>query len=172
MRKILQKRETAVTAARSVSTGATNALSAYAAFYGMGQANMNGFIAGLMSRSQAVTDAIQTLMAEAIQAARDTLGIQSPSRVFAQIGAYAADGYSLGFAERMNAAERLIQQRLNQSAKAAVIGLDEGRRESSSRTAGGGIHITQHVYANETSYAGQQREAARQLRVIARQIRG
>ncbi len=169
---ILQKRETAVTAARSVSTGAKNALSAYAAFYGMGQANMNGFIAGLMSRSQAVTDAIQTLMAEAIQAARDTLGIQSPSRVFAQIGAYAADGYSLGFAERMNAAERLIQQRLNQSAKAAVIGLDEGRRESSSRTAGGGIHITQHVYANETSYAGQQREAARQLRVIARQIRG
>ena len=166
------RQSTAVAVARDIAGGAAGALSLYSSFSQLGRSNMDGFIAGLRSRSQAVTTAITELMREAIQAARDTLGIKSPSRVFAQIGAYAAAGYGQGFSEQMAQVERMVQQRLHQSAKAAVIGLDEGRRETPGGTADGGIHITQHVYANETSYAGQQREAARQLRVIARRIRG
>ena len=39
----------------------------------------------------------------------------------------------------------------------------EGRQSTS-------VQVTQHIYANETSYAGQQREAARNFRLIAREM--
>ena len=43
----------------------------------------------------------------------------------------------------------------------AIKGDDGNSRKSS-------VHVTQNIYANETSYAGQQREAARNFRQIAR----
>ena len=42
---------------------------------------------------------------------------------------------------------------------------------SSIRSAGGAnVQVVQNIYANDTSYAGQQREAAKQMRLVAREV--
>ena len=43
-----------------------------------------------------------------------------------------------------------------------------GRVQRNERAAG--VQVVQNIYANETSYAQQQREAAKQFRMIAREV--
>ena len=39
-----------------------------------------------------------------------------------------------------------------------------------SKAAAGGVSVTQNIYANETSYTGQQKLAAREMRMLAREM--
>ena len=39
------------------------------------------------------------------------------------------------------------------------------------KSAGGAnVQVVQNIYASDTSYAGQQREAAKQMRLVAREV--
>ena len=38
------------------------------------------------------------------------------------------------------------------------------------RVGAGDVYVTQNIYANETNYAKQQREAAKQFKMIAREV--
>jgi hypothetical protein len=57
---------------------------------------INGLKAGIMSAAAGVVDAAKGVVADAIAAAKALLGIKSPSKVFAEMGAYAMQGFSLG----------------------------------------------------------------------------
>lgn len=140
----------------------------------MGQSNINGFIAGMESRLDAAKLSIATIMKAVIQAAKDALGQKSPSRVFQGIGINSAAGYEIGFTQRMDQAERLVAERLQRTATVPEWAFPAGARSAGALGGGTGgkLYLTQHVYANETSYAAQQREAARQFTVIARKMRG
>lgn len=162
---------TVTSRARTVALAAKGAMYQYSSFYAVGQNNMQGFIDGLNSKKGSVTGTMSTLMKAAIQAAKDALDQHSPSRVFQEIGAYSAMGYELGFAGRMEQAEKVIQERLLRTAQVPKTSGSETAAETRSHRETGAIQFTQYVYANETSYAGQQREAARQARLLARKVR-
>ncbi|OFV81990.1 MAG: hypothetical protein A2Y78_00200 [Acidobacteria bacterium RBG_13_68_16] len=55
-----------------------------------------GLVAGIQSGAGAVTSAVTGAVGGAISAAKRQLGIASPSKVFAQIGGYTAEGFAEG----------------------------------------------------------------------------
>lgn len=94
------------------------------------------------------------------------MDINSPSKVFARIGSYMAQGLGEGFAREMRDVESSIRRETSNAVPEFRSG--EGRD-----TRGGGtpsVEVVQNIYANETSYAEQQRQAARQFRQIAREV--
>ena len=84
----------------------------------------------------------------------------------ARIGSYMAQGLGDGFAREMRDVESSIRRETSNAVPEFRSG--EGRD-----TRGGGtpsVEVVQNIYANETSYAEQQRQAARQFRQIAREV--
>lgn len=57
---------------------------------------IDGLVNGITSGASRVTDAVRGLATNAIDSAREALGIASPSRVFEEIGGYTAEGYERG----------------------------------------------------------------------------
>ena len=57
---------------------------------------IDGLVGGITSGAERVTAAVRGLASDAITAARETLGIASPSRVFAEIGGHTAEGFERG----------------------------------------------------------------------------
>lgn len=62
----------------------------------IGTAIVDGITSGITSGYERVTGAVRGLADNAITAARETLGIASPSRVFAEIGGHTAEGFERG----------------------------------------------------------------------------
>ena len=74
-----------------------------------------------------------------------------------------------GFAREMQNVEKTIR-------RATASTVPEPQRPSGrisrNDNAARGVQVVQNIYANETSYAQQQREAAKQFRLIAREVMG
>lgn len=65
-------------------------------FKGIGLAIVNGLFEGIASAWGALVAQFRSLVALLPQVVKDRLGIRSPSRVFAQLGAHVASGFALG----------------------------------------------------------------------------
>ena len=63
---------------------------------GVGRDAVNGLIAGAAARRSALVSSFKALARAAIEAARQELGIASPSKVFMEIGRDTAKGFQLG----------------------------------------------------------------------------
>ena len=73
----------------------------------------------------------------------------------------------------MDNTERLVQERLRRLAvyPAGTLGsAAESAQESPARTTATGFQLVQNIYANETSYSAQQREAEKRFQQIARKL--
>ncbi len=104
------------------------------------------------------------MMRQIVRAVKDEMDISFPSKVFGGIGAYMAEGLGMDLAAKCRTIEKTIR-------KATCLhraGRAENRREASRSE--GGVQVVQNIYANEPSYAQQQREAAKQFRMIAREV--
>lgn len=73
-----------------------------AKFTGFGAMILDGLKNGILSRVQAVKDAISSAVSGIIEKAQGLLGIHSPSRVFMGIGDYTMQGMALGIAAANN----------------------------------------------------------------------
>lgn len=62
----------------------------------IGSAIVDGITSGITSGAERVTAAVRGLADNAITTAREALGIASPSRVFAEMGEFTAEGYERG----------------------------------------------------------------------------
>jgi hypothetical protein len=80
----------------AAEAGAGGAAEALHGLNAVGREAVNGMIAGAASRRGALVSAFQSLARAAVKAARDELGIASPSKVFQEIGLNAAKGFQLG----------------------------------------------------------------------------
>ena len=70
----------------------------------LGTGIVDGMIGGILSGAAGVVSAIQTVAGDAITAAKSTLGIASPSKVFAEIGGYTSLGFAKGANDNASAA--------------------------------------------------------------------
>ena len=78
---------------------------------------INGLISGVKAKAQSLIDAAKGVISDAIRAAKNLLGIKSPSRVFAEMGRYVDEGFVVGmqsYAGRVvNATEDLGRSAVN-----------------------------------------------------------
>ncbi|MCL2532416.1 MAG: hypothetical protein FWE40_09765 [Oscillospiraceae bacterium] len=139
---------------------------------------ITGLIGGVQSMAQNAVDAVRGVGQRIVSGVRGFFGINSPSTVFASIGKSLAEGIGEGFAGQAGNMAKQLQDTLSavpytmnvQSLHAAAQGLLMPAHGQLEPRAGGGFHVTQHIYANETSYATQQREAALNYKLLAREV--
>lgn len=65
-------------------------------FGAIGQSLMDGLVNGITSGAGAVMDAIRALASSMKDAIKGALGIASPSKVFAELGSFTAEGFAVG----------------------------------------------------------------------------
>lgn len=80
-------------------SGASGARGAYSAFYTAGSYMGEGLVSGLNSKLSAVRAAAASLANEAATATKAAVRVQSPSRVYMEIGAHMAEGMAIGIAD-------------------------------------------------------------------------
>ena len=84
----------------SVSTSFSDAISKARSFasdaVSVGQDLIMGFVKGVQAKAQALVDSVKDAVGNAIDGAKNLLGIHSPSRVFRQIGIYTDQGFAIG----------------------------------------------------------------------------
>ena len=134
-------------------------------FTAAGEDMVRGIWQGFQNMSGWLESRVRSMMREIVAAVEDEMQIASPSKVFAGIGAYMAQGIGEGFGREMRGVEKSIRKATDN----AVPDNDNPRPRRGDRPETR-FEVVQNIYANETSYAQQQREAARQFRMIAREV--
>lgn len=134
-------------------------------FTAAGEDMVRGIWQGFQNMSGWLESRVRAMMREIVAAVEDEMQIASPSKVFAGIGAYMAQGLGEGFGWEMRGVEKSIRKATDN----AVPDNDDPRPRKGGRPETR-FEVVQNIYANETSYAQQQREAARQFRMIAREV--
>lgn len=131
-----------------------------------GEDMVRGIWQGFQNMSGWLESRVRAMMREIVAAVEDEMQIASPSKVFAGIGAYMAQGLGEGFGREMRGVESTIRRETSNAVPEFRSG--EGRDKRGGGTPS--VEVVQNIYANETSYAEQQRQAARQFRQIAREV--
>lgn len=135
-------------------------------FTAAGEDMVRGIWTGFQNMSGWLENKVRTMMREIVRAVEDEMDIASPSKVFAGIGSFMAQGLGEGFAREMRSVESTIRRETSNAVPEIRSG--EGRQPTKGTTPT--VEVVQNIYANETSYAEQQRLAARQFRQIAREV--
>ena len=130
-----------------------------------GEDMVRGIWQGFQNMSGWLESRVRAMMREIVAAVEDEMQIASPPKVFAGIGAYMAQGFGEGFGREMRGVEKSIRKATDN----AVPDNNDPRPRKGGRPETR-FEVVQNIYANETSYAQQQREAARQFRMIAREV--
>lgn len=101
-----------VSAVGNMLNSARNAISSFS-LADVGRNFIQGFISGVTAMAGRVLDAVRNVFSNAVDAAKNLLGIHSPSRVMAEIGKYTTEGFIVGMAggkqDVYRAAEELSQ---------------------------------------------------------------
>ena len=103
----------------SLSSSADSGARAYDG-YGAGSGFGSGFVSGIGDWIGSAVDAAADLAASALQAAKDFLGIHSPSREMRAVGNY----YGQGFSEGMEDEEKQVQKSSTRLAQIALDSMD------------------------------------------------
>lgn len=149
-------------------------------FADIGSNIVSGIWNGISSGWDWLKNKVSNLANSLLDAAKDALGIESPSKRFRdEVGVYMAQGIGVGFEKEMPAIAKRIEKaiptefdigtKVNVGSN-AVYDTRGNRRAYGSGALAGGFAVIQNIYANTTDYAKQQKEAARQFRMIARTV--
>lgn len=130
---ISSKASAAKSAASNVATAAKNGLSSlYNAFYGVGGNAVRGFVNGMNSLLWSARDKVRELCDSAEKAAKAKLKINSPSKVFRDIGMGVGEGFVLGISKSVRPTEKatedladVIPSTFGESLKAMSFGIDD-----------------------------------------------
>ncbi len=110
----------------AAEAGAGGAVEALHGLNAAGREAVNGMIAGANSKRGALAAAFRSLARAAVKAARDELGIASPSKVFQEIGLNAAKGFQMGVDGGASGA-REAMRRLTAIGASSSAGVPAGR---------------------------------------------
>ena len=173
----------AVEGMRMVLDGITGVFSNIGStFAEIGSNIVSGIWNGISSGWDWLKDKVSNIANSLLDAAKDALGIESPSKKFRdEVGKFMAQGIGVGFSDEMDNVNRMIEKSIPREFDTGVkvdvrkdIDFDDDGDKPKPRprggVAGGGFTVIQNIYANTTDYAKQQKEAARQFKMIARTV--
>ena len=79
-------------------------------FLEIGKNVVNGFVNGVKSMISSAINAVGSFFSGIVDGAKSMLGINSPSKVFAEIGKFTGEGYEQGFAKSMGEVNDLVAE--------------------------------------------------------------
>ena len=173
----------AVEGMKSVITGIKDTFSNIGStFAGFGKNMVEGIWNGISGATSWIKDKISGWVGNVTDFLKDLFGIASPSKLMRdEIGVYLAQGVGVGFAEEIGSVNKMIEDSIPKEfdvgAKVKAdkdVDFDGGepkpRPRGGNGSTGGSFVVIQHIHAENTDYAKQQKEAARQFRLIARTV--
>ncbi len=147
-------------------------------FMDIGIQMIDGVWEGIKSRTSYFTSKVKGFFSDIVSDVKETLDINSPSRVFAEIGGYMAEGLDVGFTKQMAKVNHNILNSIptdldisnsvktsNSKINAQTTGISSGVNSNMPA-----INVIQNFYTPQYDYAGQQKEATKQLRMLARTV--
>lgn len=140
----------------------------YGGFYGAGSNASVGFGNGLRSNDGWVSSLSEGLAKLSLKGMARGLDSHSPSREFMKLGVYSAQGYTIGFEKEFARSKRILSKAIEVNASPKVLASNVSAKSASGARAAANVSVVQNIYAKDTSYYGQQKEAARQLQLVAR----
>ena len=72
----------------------------------IGENIVNGLINGVTNKNSSIISTMQNMASNALNAAKQKLGIASPSKAFSLLGGYSAEGFGIGFDDKMADVEK------------------------------------------------------------------
>ena len=139
---------------------------AWDAFCDIGSMIVEGLWDGISSMGDWLWDQVTGWAGDIVDWAKSALGIASPSKEFANIGGFMAMGIEQGFSHEM----RSVEDTVRRATEDLIPDVDFPATSPIGSAGGTNVQVVQNIYANDTSYAGQQREAAKQMRLVAREV--
>ena len=103
-------------------------------FLDIGKNIVSGIWDGMKSRWTDMTNWITQKVNGIISTVKGVLGIHSPSKVFAEIGKYSAEGIGVGFSDQIGAVSRQIKSDMGKIIPAAESGAATAKRSAISAT--------------------------------------
>ena len=120
----------------------------------IGKALPDGMKAGIIAGKSGVINAAISVARAAVEAAKDELGVASPSKVFKKIGGFMSEGLSIGFTDKISRVRSTIEDGLHSISKLGNIqplAIAGGAGGGNSYSYGGiSIHI-EHMDGDERS---------------------
>lgn len=119
---IEQRKENVKTAMRNVLTSIKEtAKEGISAFVSIGGDIIKGLARGIANGISSVVEAVGNVVDKAISTGRKLLGINSPSRVFKQIGAWTSEGLSIGIDKEAPKVIHSVEDMTNDSVSVAEV---------------------------------------------------
>ena len=135
---------------------------------------VQGIWNGINNAKDWILDKIKGFGDAVLDGLKSFFGIASPSKVMRdEVGVYLAQGIGVGFEKEMQNVKRTMQNSIPREfdvGSRAVYGAVQSKGTETGGMATGGVVVNQYIYANETNYAKQQREAEKNFRLIARTV--
>lgn len=149
---------------------ALNGIQAYnnGDFYTAGSNSSQGYINGFNSNESQLRTIASNMASGAITAMKNVLGIASPSKEFAKLGTFSVQGYTKGFEKEFSRSKNILSKAIEVNASPKVLASAVSTKSTSGARTASNVTVVQNIYAKDTSYYGQQKEAARQLELVAR----
>ena len=110
---IIAGRGTAVAAGATLAKSVVKAAQNTGSLYNTGYNLSAGMAKGISAGRSAVINAVASLCAAAVSEAKSKLKINSPSKVFEEIGSYTAEGFGVGYERRYADVRRMINESMN-----------------------------------------------------------
>ena len=171
----------------------SNATSAYNAGYSVGSSIAQGAKAGIMAYAQQVADQAAKMVRDAINAAKRAADSNSPSKKMMQLGRDIDKGLIIGIDEMEEKAIDTMQKTMDKvldieydipeipdNSSLLISALNSQKDDSGIAEALNNlakqkketpqVNVTQNIYAEDTSYIGQQKEAKRQMKELSREL--
>lgn len=139
-------------------------------FWIAGSNSMVGYVNGLRSNDSWVDRMSAGLASISLQAMQRELDSHSPSRKFEKLGVFSAQGYTIGFQKEINRSKRLLSKAIEVNASPKALEASATARPTYGAMAASNVTVVQNIYARDTSYFGQQKEAARQLNLLVKEL--
>jgi len=107
---------------------------------------MDGLVDGINGAASRVVESVQNVTSRAVNGARNFLGINSPSRVFADMGKASIDGYIMGLESENDSLNKTINNLFDVGKKSSEIGTITGVVASSTSYQNQGNNPVQNIH--------------------------
>lgn len=142
----------------------------YGGFYGAGSNASVGFGNGLRSNDGWVSSLSEGLAKLSLKGMARGLDSRSPSRKFMKLGVYSAQGYTIGFEREFARSKNILSRAIELNASPKALASAVSTKSANGARTTSNVTVVQNIYAKDTSYFGQQQEAARQLELVTRRL--
>lgn len=134
---MLGKQESVKVAAQTIASSAASQFNTVS-WYSVGYSIAAGVARGINANSWMIRQAAENAAQDAYKAAKDRLGIRSPSRVMAEVGRYYDEGFAQGITEHISEVTKAANRMSRESAAGVYGAGNRAETEKKSKESGNG----------------------------------